>query len=105
MAPGEHGRVHEGIEGNGLEGGGRAACGRSLEGGRELPTVRKLEAWLERDLPDKMAGRKQGDAGPLQVQHLRSHDDAALVAVAGGEELVLQIESLRLGGHTDVERK
>ena len=50
-----------------------------------------------------MAGRIEDNAVPLQIQHLGSHDDAALIAVARREKLEFQIKFRRSCGHINVE--
>ena len=104
VAAGEHRRVDERVEVDRLVGDDITGAALQFQRGGGLPAGGQLHARREGDRARRIAGRIQRDGVPLQVEHVRRHDDAALLAIGRRDELERDVEVGRALRHVDLER-
>ena len=99
----EYRRVHKVFQGDRFERGDAAASGSRLKSAGELPAAGQPDARLDRNLTREIASWVKHNRVPLQVQHLRRHDNAAFGCIHRGKELELDVQRGHSHRHIDVE--
>ncbi len=99
----EHGAVDQDVERDGLEGGDGAGGGLRAPGSAVLPALGQGDTGLHGDVPVEATGGVEQHLLPLDVQHLGSHGDPALVTRGWRQVLEVGDQFSGTGRDDDVE--